>query len=63
MVHFTSGQVEASVRGNYISAMSDIVSFHSKRLEHLAIHFNSESCQLCMSMECNIFLLILCEYH
>ena len=58
-IHFTSVQLE----GNYISAMSDIVSYHSKRLEHLVMYFNSESYQLCMSMECNNFLLVLCEYH
>ena len=33
---------------DYISIMSDIVSFHSKRLEHLAIHFECESYQLCI---------------
>ena len=38
MLHFTSVQM-----GDYISVMSDIVSFHSKRLEHLAIHFDIES--------------------
>ena len=59
MVHFTSVQLEE----DYISVMPDIVSFHTKRLEHLAIHFNSESYQQCVSMECNIFLLVLCEYH
>ena len=49
MVHFTSLQLlspSRSVKGDYFSVMSDIVSFHSKRLEHLAIHFDSESCQL-----------------
>ena len=61
-IRFTSIQ-EPEVREHYISVMSDIVSFHSKRLEHLAIHFQCESYQLCMSIECNIFLLVLCEYH
>ena len=42
--------------------MSDIVSFHSKRLEHLAMYFDGELSQLCMSMECNVFLLVLCEF-
>ena len=70
MVHFTSLQVfrpsvqmEPLVGRGYISVISDIVSFPSERLEHLAIHFYYESYQLCMSMECNIFLLVLCEYH
>ena len=40
-IHFTSLQLV----GDYFSVMSDIVSFHSKRLEHLAIHFLGESCQ------------------
>ena len=64
-IRFTSVQEpEPEVREHYISAMSDIVSFHSKGLEHLAIHFiYGESCQLCMSVKCNIFLLVLCEYH
>ena len=62
-IRFTSVQ-EPEVREHYISAMSDIVSFHSKGLEHLEIHFiYGESCQLCMSVKCNIFLLLLCEYH
>ena len=62
-IRFTSVQ-EPEVREHYISAMSDIVSFHSKGLELLAIHFiYGESCQLCMSVKCNIFLLLLCEYH
>ena len=44
MVHLTSVQLfSPSERGDYISVMSDIVSFHSKRLEHLAIHFGCES--------------------
>ena len=57
---------DVQMRRHFIPVISDIVSFHSERLEHLAIHFNyfdCESCQLCMSMECNIFLLVLCEYH
>ena len=47
MVHFTSLQLPIpSEREHYISVMSDIVLFHSKRLERLAIHFLCESCQL-----------------
>ena len=60
---FTSVQIlRFSVRGDYISVMSDIVSFHSKRLEHLAMYFDGELCQLCMLVEYNIFLLVLCEF-
>ena len=44
MVHFTSVQLGGpSVGGDDISVMSDIVSFHSKRLEHLALDFECES--------------------
>ena len=50
MLHFTYVQ-----RGHF--RMSDIVSIHSKRLEHLGIHLGitskrarmGESCKVCMS--------------
>ena len=56
VLHLHVQEPEPEVREHFISVMSDIVSFHSKRLEHLVIR--CESCQLCMSMECNIFLLV-----
>ena len=67
MVHFTSVQIlrpKPLVREAYISVMSDIVSSHSKRREHLAMHFNSKSCQLCVNIiESDHLNIVTCDSH